>query len=163
MNDEKVGTICLRDVHKAFRGGRDPILKGVSVDFPPGKLTYILGPSGTGKSVLLKSILGLVNPDRGTIEVSGEDITAMRGSKLAKHRENFGMLFQNSALFDDFAIFENVAFPLREHTRLSEEEIHEKVMKMLAHLGMTSGADKYPDEISGGMKKRWRWRAYPRA
>lgn len=150
------GSVRLENVHKTFRGGRDHILKGVSIDFPPGKLTYILGSSGAGKSVMLKHILGLLHADGGHVWVEGRDITKLSGKALAEHRKVFGMLFQNSALFDDMTVFENVAFPLREHTTMSEEEIAEKVEKTLTILGLdrTRGYDKYPNEISGGMRKR---------
>lgn len=146
--------IQLRNVRKSFREGRDQVLKGVSIDFKKGKLTYILGPSGVGKSVLLKHILGLLHPDSGEVWVAGKEMGHLRGAALAEHRKNFGMLFQNSALFDDLTIFENVAFPLREHTDISETEIERRVMKNLGTLGMTSGFDKYPNELSGGMRKR---------
>ena len=130
------------------------MLKGLSADFPAGKLTYILGPSGVGKSVTIKHILGLLRPDSGDVWVSGKNMSTLSGRELAEHRKIFGMLFQNSALFDDMTIFENVAFPLREHTSLTESEITEKVTRSLSILGMTTGYDKFPSELSGGMKKR---------
>src|SRR4051812_33869886 len=107
--------IRLENVHKSFRGGRDKILRGISMDFPAGKLTYILGSSGAGKSVLLKHVLGLLKPDEGHVWVAGTDMTTLKYSERSKFRKIFGMLFQNSALFDDMTIYENVAFPLREH------------------------------------------------
>jgi phospholipid/cholesterol/gamma-HCH transport system ATP-binding protein len=146
--------IRLENIHKSFRGGRDKVLRGVSLTFPPGQLTYILGSSGAGKSVLLKHILGLLKPDEGHVWVAGKDMAAMRNREASSFRTIFGMLFQNSALFDDMSIYENVAFPLREHTQLKEPEIQEKVAKTLSILGMTKGYDKYPNELSGGMKKR---------
>jgi len=146
--------IRVENLHKTFRKGQDEVLKGMSIDFPVGKLTYILGPSGTGKSVLIKHVLGLLKPDSGRVFVKGKDIRGLKGDELAEHRMIFGMLFQNSALFDDMTIFENVAFPLREHTKLSEKEITDKVEKTLKILGMPSGYDKHPNELSGGMKKR---------
>ncbi len=152
--DSESGTIRFVNVHKSFRGGRDAVLKGLSAEFPNGKLTYILGPSGVGKSVTLKHILGLLKPDSGEVWVAGRNMSEITGRELAEHRKVFGMLFQNSALFDDMTIFENVAFPLREHTKLSEEEIFEKVTTSLEVLGMKTGFDKYPNELSGGMKKR---------
>jgi phospholipid/cholesterol/gamma-HCH transport system ATP-binding protein len=150
----ETGKIQVIDLHKSFREGRDQILKGVSIDFPVGKLTYILGPSGTGKSVMIKHILGLLKPDSGRVMVNGRDIGGLKGTELAQHRLTFGMLFQNSALFDDMTIFDNVAFPLREHTSLSEEEITKRVEKSLKLLGMPGPYDKYPNELSGGMRKR---------
>lgn len=146
--------IRLENVHKSFRNGRDQVLRGVSLEFEEGKLTYILGPSGTGKSVLIKHVLGLLKPDSGQVFVNGKNISLLRGKELAVHRLAFGMLFQNAALFDDKTVFENVAFPLREHTTLSEQEIEVRVKKSLNLLGMPSGFDKYPDELSGGMRKR---------
>lgn len=154
MANSAPASVRLENITKSFRGGRDQVLRGVSVDFPPGKLTYILGSSGAGKSVILKHILGLLKPDSGHVWVAGKNISELRGRALAEHRRVFGMLFQNSALFDDMTIFDNVAFPLREHTDLLEDEIADKVKKSLAILGMTSGFDKLPSEISGGMRKR---------
>ncbi|OFZ55170.1 MAG: ABC transporter ATP-binding protein [Bdellovibrionales bacterium RIFOXYC1_FULL_54_43] len=148
------GAVRLENVTKSFRGGRDQVLRGVSIDFPVGKLTYILGSSGAGKSVLLKHILGLLRPDSGHVWVAGKDLSTLRGRELARHRMVFGMLFQNAALFDDMSVFENVAFPLREHTTLNEKEIENKVTKSLSILGMTGGYDKLPNELSGGMRKR---------
>jgi phospholipid/cholesterol/gamma-HCH transport system ATP-binding protein len=152
-NSEK-GVVRLENVTKTFRGGQDRILDNVSLEFPAGKLTYILGPSGAGKSVTIKLILGLLKPDSGKVSVSGVDMSTLDRWGLQRHREQFGMLFQNSALFDDMTIYENVAFPLWEHTNLSEDVIREKVTDVLSHLGMTKGYEKYPNEISGGMKKR---------
>lgn len=151
---DHLGSIILKNVYKSFRGGRDQVLKDLSVEFPIGQLTYILGPSGVGKSVLLKHVLGLLHPDSGQVIVAGKDMATIRGRELAEHRKVFGMLFQNSALFDDMTIFENVAFPLREHTHLSEEEIAGRVTHSLTTLGMSNGYDKLPNELSGGMKKR---------
>ena len=146
--------IRLVNVNKSFRNGRDHILRGINLDFPEGKLTYVLGPSGTGKSVTIKHILGLLQPDSGEVLVFGKDISKATPRELPKHRMQFGMLFQNSALFDDMTIFDNVAFPLREHTQMTEEEIRQKVEGALVHLGLSQGFDKFPNELSGGMKKR---------
>lgn len=154
-NKNPNGTVKLVNVWKSFRDGRDQILKGVNIEFPAGQLTYILGSSGAGKSVTLKHVLGLLKPDTGEVFVGGKDMAKIRGRELMEHRKLFGMLFQNSALFDDMSVFENVAFPLREHTKLSEEEITERVEKALTLLKMSPGSlDKLPNEISGGMKKR---------
>lgn len=146
--------IELKDVYKSFRDGRDQILKGVSIGFPTGKLTYILGSSGTGKSVTLKHILGLLNPDSGEVRVLGTELSKLNHHQVIEFREKFGMVFQNSALFDDMTVFENVAFPLREHTNLSEAQIEKEVVDILMLLGMNGPYDKYPSEISGGMRKR---------
>jgi phospholipid/cholesterol/gamma-HCH transport system ATP-binding protein len=154
VSNPQRGQVKLENVWKSFRNGRDQILKGVNVEFPVGKLTYILGPSGTGKSVTIKHILGLLRPDKGKVLVEGKDMATLPYRELAEKRLAFGMLFQNSALFDDMTIFENVAFPLREHTTLSEKEIYEKVTHTLSLLNMKTGFDKFPNELSGGMKKR---------
>ena len=146
--------IRLENVHKSFHRGHEPVLNGVSIDFPVGKLTYILGSSGAGKSVMLKHILGLVKPDKGRVWVAGKELSRLSSTALAQHRLVFGMLFQNSALFDDMTVFENVAFPLREHTNKTDAEIAEAVKKALTILGMPSGYDKMPNELSGGMRKR---------
>lgn len=146
--------VRLEGVYKSFGNGKYPVLRGVDLRFPEGKLTYVLGPSGAGKSVILKHVLGLLRPDQGKVWVAGVPISSLKGRELAEHRKIFGMLFQNSALFDDMTIFENVAFPLREHTALSESEIESRVHKALTSLGMTTGYDKFPNELSGGMRKR---------
>jgi phospholipid/cholesterol/gamma-HCH transport system ATP-binding protein len=147
-------SVRMENVSKSFRDGRDKVLKGVSLDFPVGKLTYILGGSGAGKSVMLKHILGLLQPDSGKIWVGDQDMSQVRGREMGKVRLKFGMLFQNSALFDDMTVYENVAFPLREHTKMTETEIEASVKKTLSLLGMTTGLDKLPNELSGGMRKR---------
>src|SRR4051812_40934238 len=154
MPNSSGAAIHLEHVTKSFRGGRDQVLKGVSLDFPRGELTYILGSSGAGKSVLLKHILGLLKPDSGSVWVEGENMANLQGRELSQRRLAFGMLFQNSALFDDMTVFENVAFPLREHTQMTESEISAKVTQTLTLLKMTSGYDKFPNELSGGMRKR---------
>ncbi len=146
--------IILENLHKSFRGGRDEILRGLDLEFPRGKLTYILGPSGTGKSVTLKHILGLLDPDQGVVKVFGTDLSTLSVREKIRFREKFGMVFQNSALFDDMTIFENVAFPLREHTQMTEAEIEREVVSVLKTLGMNGPYDKFPNEISGGMRKR---------
>lgn len=146
-------SVRVENLHKTF-GGQYEVLKGVTLEFGAGKLTYILGSSGAGKSVLLKHILGLLKPDVGDVWVAGERMNDLYGRALSEVRMNFGMLFQNAALFDDMTVFENVAFPLREHTKLSEREITLKVKKSLSILGMTEGYEKMPNELSGGMKKR---------
>jgi phospholipid/cholesterol/gamma-HCH transport system ATP-binding protein len=146
--------VRIQNVRKSFREGKDEVLKGVSLNFSKGKLTYILGSSGAGKSVLIKHILGLLKPDQGQIWVDGEEVTKMPWRDLPQLRLKFGMLFQNSALFDGMTVYENVAFPLREHTRLKETEIADKVKHTLQILGMPTGFDKFPNELSGGMRKR---------
>ena len=147
-------SVRLENVSKSFRNGRDHVLRGVTIEFPASQLTYILGSSGAGKSVLLKHVLGLLKPDSGEVWVAGVKMNDLRGRELAEHRKVFGMLFQNAALFDDQTLFENVAFPLYEHTKLNDDQIREKVTHVLTQLGMKSDYDKYPNEISGGMRKR---------
>jgi len=144
--------IRLSDVHKSF--GAQSVLNGLNLEIPAGKITAVIGPSGEGKSVLLKHMIGLLKPDSGEIEVDGESIINLRRSRLNRIREKFGMLFQNAALFDSMTVYENVAFPLREKTSLSRDEIEERVRSALEHVGLKNVNGKYPDEISGGMKKR---------
>jgi phospholipid/cholesterol/gamma-HCH transport system ATP-binding protein len=144
--------IRLRNVHKSFGGQK--VLDGLDLEVPDGKITAIIGPSGEGKSVLLKHLIGLLQPDSGTVEVDGESIIDLRRSELNRIREKFGMLFQNVALFDSMTVYENVAFPLQEKTSLTKEEIRERVMSALEDVGLKNIEDKFPDELSGGMKKR---------
>ncbi|MDD2309331.1 MAG: ABC transporter ATP-binding protein [Desulfuromonadaceae bacterium] len=144
--------IRMRNVHKSF--GAQKVLDGLDLDIPAGKITAIIGPSGEGKSVLLKHLIGLLQPDSGTVEVDGESIVDLRRSELNRIREKFGMLFQNVALFDSMTVFENVAFPLEEKTSLSKEKIRGKVLLALEDVGLKNIEHKFPDELSGGMKKR---------
>jgi phospholipid/cholesterol/gamma-HCH transport system ATP-binding protein len=144
--------IKLENVTKAFDG--QVVLDKLNLDITTGKITSIIGPSGEGKSVLLKHMIGLLRPNSGVVVVDGEVISAMRGSVLNQAREKFGMLFQNAALFDSMTVFENVAFPLEEKTRLTKEEIRDRVREALAHVGLKGVDKKYPDMLSGGMKKR---------
>jgi phospholipid/cholesterol/gamma-HCH transport system ATP-binding protein len=144
--------IRLLKVTKSFDS--QVVLNDLSMDIPTGKITSIIGPSGEGKSVLLKHMIGLLKPDSGEVVADGEVISSMRGSSLNQAREKFGMLFQNAALFDSMTVFENVAFPLQEKTRLSAAEIRERVHEALAHVGLKGIDKKYPDMLSGGMKKR---------
>jgi phospholipid/cholesterol/gamma-HCH transport system ATP-binding protein len=142
----------LVDVSKSF--GNQVVLNKLSLEIPAGKITAVIGPSGEGKSVLLKHMIGLMLPDSGKVLVDGEDITVMGRAALNQVREKFGMLFQNAALFDSMTVFENVAFPLEEKTRLSPAEIRDKVHAALDQVGLTGVDEKFPDELSGGMKKR---------
>jgi phospholipid/cholesterol/gamma-HCH transport system ATP-binding protein len=144
--------IKLENVTKTFDG--QVVLNRLNLDITTGKITSIIGPSGEGKSVLLKHMIGLLRPNSGVVVVDGEVISAMRGSVLNQAREKFGMLFQNAALFDSMTVFENVAFPLEEKTRLTQEEIRDRVREALAHVGLKGVDKKYPDMLSGGMKKR---------
>ncbi|RII30988.1 MAG: ABC transporter ATP-binding protein [Geobacter sp.] len=144
--------IKLTNVHKSF--GAQAVLNGLCLEIPDGQITAVIGPSGEGKSVLLKHIIGLMKPDSGEVEIDGESIINIRRSKLNGIREKFGMLFQNAALFDSMSVFDNVAFPLQEKTRLSKSEIVKRVNSALEHVGLRNVNGKYPDELSGGMKKR---------
>jgi phospholipid/cholesterol/gamma-HCH transport system ATP-binding protein len=129
-------------------------LKGINLDIYEGKTTIIVGESGQGKSVILKHILGLLRPDKGRVFVAGQDVTNLRKKDLEKIRSLFGVLFQGSALFDSLTVFENVALPLRERTKLSEEAVTHLVMEKLEMMDLIGSEHKYPAQISGGMKKR---------
>lgn len=144
--------IELVNVNKAF--GRQVVLDNLNLKIPTGDITAIIGPSGEGKSVLIKHMIGLLSPDSGKVLVEGEDITGMTRLQLNRVREKFGMLFQNAALFDSMTVYENVAFPLEEKTRLSAGEIRERVHNALENVGLREVDEKFPDELSGGMKKR---------
>jgi phospholipid/cholesterol/gamma-HCH transport system ATP-binding protein len=140
------------DVHKAF--GRNKILRGLNLGLPEGKISMILGPSGTGKSVCIKHMVGLLYPDQGDVLVHGESVPSMPDDDLFKMRQKFGVLFQDGALFGSMNVFDNVCFPLRQHTEKSEEEIAEIVNRRLAEVGLQNAHDKMPNELSGGMRKR---------
>jgi phospholipid/cholesterol/gamma-HCH transport system ATP-binding protein len=140
------------DVHKAF--GRNKILKGLNMGLPEGKISMILGPSGTGKSVCIKHMVGLLYPDEGDVLVHGESVPNMSDDELFAMRKKFGVLFQDGALFGSMNLIDNVAFPLRQHTDKSEDEILEIVRKRLDEVGLGDAYDKMPNELSGGMRKR---------
>lgn len=140
------------DLHKSF--GEYKVHKGIDLKIVKNAITYIIGPSGTGKSVLLKQMMGLLKPDKGKVIVLGEDLSTLNKKELLNIRKKFGMLFQNAALFDSMNVYENVAFPLREHTKLREKEIREIVLEKLRLVGLTNVEYKMPSELSGGMRKR---------
>jgi phospholipid/cholesterol/gamma-HCH transport system ATP-binding protein len=144
--------ISMRGVTKSF--GSHTVLKDITFDVPKGRITAILGPSGTGKSVLLKNIIGLLRPDAGEIWVDGENIVGMREKDLYRVRRKFGVLFQDGALFGSMNLFDNIAFPLREHTKKPEREIREIVLEKAGLVGLLDHLKKVPGEVSGGMKKR---------
>jgi len=144
--------IAIEDLYKSFNH-RD-VLNGVSLNVQKGEILAVIGGSGVGKSVLLKHITGLIRPDGGTIKVDGQEVTNLRGRLLVDYRERIGFLFQGGALFDSMTVFENVAFPLREKTKLKEEKIRESVYEILEHVGMQDDGEKHPAELSGGMQKR---------
>lgn len=144
--------IKIVDLKKSFDG--QEVLRGVNLEIPDGKTTAIIGPSGIGKTVLLKHLVGLLKPDSGEIYVDGVEITGLKGKALNSIKRRFSMVFQGSALFDSLTVLENVTFPLMELTDLKEEEIRKVSMGILMRVGLKGMEDKYPDEISGGMKKR---------
>ena len=142
----------LRQLFKAFNGNE--VLRGVDLGIEEGEILTILGGSGTGKSVLLRLMIGLFKPDAGQILIEAEDIVPLREDELLKMRRKVGMLFQGAALFDSMSVKENVAFPLREHTGMTEGQIRDRVGEVLALVGMAGTEEKYPVELSGGMRKR---------
>jgi phospholipid/cholesterol/gamma-HCH transport system ATP-binding protein len=140
------------DVHKAF--GRNKILRGLNMEIPDDKISMILGPSGTGKSVCIKHMVGLLYPDEGDVLVHGESVPNMHDDELFDMRKKFGVLFQDGALFGSMNLLDNVAFPLRQHTDKGEDEILEIVDRRLREVGLANAGDKMPNELSGGMRKR---------
>ncbi len=141
------------DLYKSFNG--QMVLDGINLTIPTGRITVVIGKSGVGKSVLLKHLIGLLKPDRGRILVDEVDIATLRGRDLLDFKEHFAVLFQGGALFDSLNVFENIAFPLREKTRLPEAEIARRVRLRLEQMHLSSEVEtKLPDELSGGMKKR---------
>src|SRR6187399_527452 len=130
------------------------IFDGIDLDIPRGKITAIMGPSGTGKTTLLRHITGQLMPDAGQIHVDGVDVPTLSRNALFDLREKIGFLFQNSALLTDFSVFENVAFPLRQHLRLPEEILRNIVLTKLQAVGLRGAAELMPSELSGGMVRR---------
>ncbi|MGB9667556.1 MAG: ABC transporter ATP-binding protein [Thermosulfidibacteraceae bacterium] len=144
--------IEIRDIYKTLKGQK--VLRGINLTILEGERVAIVGKSGTGKSVLLKHVVGLMKPDKGDILVDGESIVSAVGKRLESIREKFGYLFQGGALFDSYTVYDNVAFPLREKKKLKEEEIKEIVLKNLELVGLKGMEWKYPAELSGGQRKR---------
>ena len=144
--------ICLDHVTKTF--GERKVLDDVTIDVRTGTAFCLLGRSGTGKSVTLKHIIGLLKPDRGRVLVHGRDVVALEGRELAEVRRSMGFLFQNSALFDSISVGENVAFPLRRHTDWPDVRIREVAKAKLSDVGLEKDYDKMPADLSGGMRKR---------
>jgi phospholipid/cholesterol/gamma-HCH transport system ATP-binding protein len=134
--------------------GKQVVLKGIDLNIPEGELLVIFGESGSGKSVLLQHMIGLMRPTRGSVEINGQDISKLTERELLKMRKNIGYLFQEGALYDFMTVSENVAFPLREHTRLKNKDIMAKVNRLLSMVGLKGAEHKFPSELSGGMKKR---------
>lgn len=152
MSAEPDVEISIRGLTKSF--GAQTVLEDITFDVPKGKVTVLLGPSGTGKSVFLKHLVGLLKPDRGEIWIDGKNVPALSERELYQVRRKFGVLFQDGALFGSMNIYDNVAFPLREHTKKRESEIKDIVDEKLTMVGLTGAEKKLPGEISGGMKKR---------
>jgi phospholipid/cholesterol/gamma-HCH transport system ATP-binding protein len=144
--------IEVEDLHRAFHGQQ--VLEGVNLRVADGEVLALIGRSGYGKSVLLRHIMGLLRPDRGRVLIDGSDIHRVKSSQRRAIKDRFGVLFQGGALFDSSSVFENVAFPLREKTKMSESQIRERVMHELGEVDMVGAENKFPAEISGGMKKR---------
>ena len=147
-----VAAVTVRSL--SFQRGERPIFDRVDLDIPRGKVTAIMGPSGTGKTTLLQLISGQLRPDAGHIEVDGVCVHQLQRRELYQLRQRMGMLFQSGALFTDLSVFENVAFPLREHTRLPERLIRTLVLMKLEAVGLRGARDLMPAQLSGGMARR---------
>jgi phospholipid/cholesterol/gamma-HCH transport system ATP-binding protein len=152
VSESNVPFITLTGVHKAF--GNQQILRGVDLSIQKGETVVIIGGSGTGKSVTMKLIIGLYPPDQGTVIFDGRSWKDRNAKESDKDRQRFGYVFQGGALFDSLNIKENVAFPVREHTRKTEAEINELVKNCLSSVGLENIEHKFPSQISGGMQKR---------
>jgi phospholipid/cholesterol/gamma-HCH transport system ATP-binding protein len=140
------------EVHKSF--GRNHVLRGLNMGLPAGKISMIIGPSGTGKSVCIKHIVGLLYPDQGDVLVNGVSIPSLTDDELFTMRRKFGVLFQDGALFGSLNLYDNIAFPLRQHTEKGEDEIAEIVNRRMKEVGLGGEGGKMPNELSGGMRKR---------
>src|SRR2546426_11067734 len=149
---DRADTVEFIDVVKAF--GRNRVLDGLNLGIPDGMITMILGPSGTGKSVCIKPVVGLLYPDEGDVLVQGDSVPDMTDDELFAMRKKFGVLFQDGALFGSLNLYDNVAFPLRQHTEKSDEEIAEIVNRRMREVGLGDEGAKMPNELSGGMRKR---------
>ena len=150
---DKESMIEIIDLHKSF--GSHKVLTGINLSIPAGSTCVILGGSGSGKTVLMKHMIGLLKPDAGRVMVDGEDIVPMGAEELEVLRRKFGMVFQAAALFDSMTVYENVSFPLREHRKdLSEEQMRQLVREKLQIVGLKNVEEKFPSDLSGGMRKR---------
>ena len=152
MSSNNGAVISLQHIFKAFNGRE--VLKDMSIDVYSGESVVIVGGSGTGKSVTLKHIIGLIQPDAGHVFVDGTDLCCMKPVDLNNFRKRFGMAFQEGALFDSMSVFENIAFPLRRHTKKSEAEIRARVEECLDEVHLIGVEDKRPSELSGGLRRR---------
>lgn len=144
--------VAVEGLTKSF--GSQNIWRDVSLTLPAGEVSALLGPSGTGKSVFLKTLIGLLHPEQGSVVIDGTDITQCSAKELYEIRKLFGVLFQDGALFGSMSLYDNIAFPLREHTKKKEDEIRRIVMEKVELVGLAGAEDKLPGEISGGMRKR---------
>lgn len=151
-HNSDTAAISISKLSKAF--GPQKVLDGIDLEVPRGKTLAVLGRSGTGKSVLLKLIIGLQKPDGGSIEIFGQEVTRLATDELNQIRKRIGFLFQHAALYDSLTVEENVAFPLRRHTPMKDDEIRDRVRELLARVGMEKDLKKMPADLSGGMKKR---------
>jgi phospholipid/cholesterol/gamma-HCH transport system ATP-binding protein len=149
---ESADAIEFIDVHKSF--GRNHVLRGLNMGLPEGKISMIIGPSGTGKSVCIKHIVGLLYPDEGDVIVQGVSVPSLADADLFEMRKKFGVLFQDGALFGSLTLWDNVAFPLRQHTEKGDDEIAEIVNRRMNEVGLGGEGAKMPNELSGGMRKR---------
>lgn len=150
--DRSVHSMEARSLHKSF--GSHRVLDGLDLRFQDDAITTVLGPSGTGKSVLIKHLVGLLEPDEGEVLIFGRDLWKISQKERYELRTRMGVLFQDGALFGSLNVYDNTAFPLRKHTDKSEDEIREIVMKRLAEVGLERAWSKLPNEVSGGMRKR---------
>jgi phospholipid/cholesterol/gamma-HCH transport system ATP-binding protein len=141
-----------RELKKAFSG--NAVLDGVTCHIPERQITVVMGPSGTGKSVLLRHVVGLLKPDSGDVIVDGKHVPELNDDELLELRRGVGMLFQDGALFSSMNLYDNVAFPLRQHTKMSEDEVRDRVQERLKEVGLGGAEKKMPNELSGGMRKR---------
>lgn len=151
MEDHRT-TIEVRDLHKSF--GQQTVLEGIAFEVRDGETLAVMGRSGTGKSVLLKLLIGLTSPDTGTITICGQNIVGLDNNELNEIRKKIGFLFQQGALYDSLTIEQNVIFPMRRHSRFSRDEQRKRARELLVSVGLEKDHDKFPSQISGGMQKR---------
>ncbi len=147
-----MNAIEIQNLYKSFGG--QLVLENVNLAVPEGKTLVIVGASGQGKSVLLKHMLGLLTPDGGKVMVLGKDVAALGRAELAEVRKNYGVLFQNAALLDSMNVFDNIALPLRERAKMKEPQVKARVEELLGLMDLPGAGEKYPDQLSGGMRKR---------
>src|SRR6266851_3348329 len=151
-SEREAPPVCVESLSKSF--GKQTVLNGINLEVAQGETLSVLGRSGTGKSVLLKLIIGLHKPDSGSVHVNGQEVTNLPLKELNEVRKSVGFLFQQAALYDSLTVEENVAFPLRRHSRMSDDEREQRVGELLASVGTEQDRHKLPGELSGGMQKR---------